>query len=213
MKELLRLVLCIGFVLFEVGSSHAQGTSPGVGPRRKFQHKAEIVTAYDKTKDQTAVFMDWYRVYAGLVDPNHLDRVEHVLDAEDNRVEIQAAFVYPGRVLLSAVDAVVFGIKAGNSGGPLFKARETPELTAVVDGETISLGKALLVRVDTRVTAEYTRQVSFAQLSVRFTYPGLLRIVRAKKVVMKIGPLQFMLRESNLEALRDLASRMVPNQD
>jgi len=200
MKELLRVGLCIGFVLFEVMSSQAQNTSLTGGPGRNFEHHAEIVSVYDKAKDQTTVVMDWYRVYAGLY-----------LKERHNRLDIQAAFVYPGHVLSSTPEALWFGIRVGKEGGPLFKAKETPELTAVVDGETISLGKALLVKGKTWLDSETTTQLSFAQLSARFTYQGLLRIVRAKKVAMKVGQLQFDLRESNLEALRDLASRMVPN--
>jgi len=208
MKELLRVGICIGFVLFEVVSSQAQNTSLTGGPGRNFEHHAEIVSVYDKAKDQTTVVMDWYHVYAGL----HLKEFySPEFDVRHNRLDIQAAFVYPGHVLSSTPEALWFGIRVGKEGGPLFKAKETPELTAVVDGETISLGKALLVKGKAWLDSETTTQLSVARLSARFTYQGLLRIVRAKKVAMKVGQLQFDLRESNLEALRDLASRMVPN--
>jgi hypothetical protein len=38
----------------------------------------------------------------------------------------------------------------------------------------------------------------------------LLQIVNPKNVVMKAGQLEFKLVEQDLEALRDLASRMTP---
>jgi hypothetical protein len=168
-----------------------------------------LSTIKQRTKRQ--LVMDWYRVYSGLHVQEFYSPELHRLDVRDNRLDIQAAFVYPGHVLSSTPEALEFGIRVGKEGGPLFKAKESPELIAVVDGETISLGKALLMKGKTWLDSETTTQRTFAQLSARFTYQGLLRIVRAKKVAMKVGQLQFNLRESNLEALRDLASRMVPN--
>ena len=53
-------------------------------------------------------------------------------------------------------------------------------------------------------------QMSFEMLFARFNYPGLLRLVNAKGVVMKVGQLEFKLVDRDLEALRDLASRMTP---
>ena len=53
-------------------------------------------------------------------------------------------------------------------------------------------------------------QMSFEMLFARFKYPGLLRLVNAKSVVMKVDQLEFKLVDQELEALRDLASRMTP---
>ena len=149
--------------------------------------------------------MDWYDVYRGVLDAKHTD--SH--DAQDNRLQIKAGFIFLGRAISSPPEDVEFGIKVGNQGGPKFKSGETHELQATVDGETISLGKTSVMKSRTYVdTTGMARQVSFAQLSARFTFQGLQRIVQAKKVMMKVGQVQFDLREANLEALRDLASRV-----
>jgi hypothetical protein len=84
-----------------------------------------------------------------------------------------------------------------------------PELIAVKDGENISLGKTSLV--SSKTVAEIKEgQMSYDWLFARFTYPGLLRLVNAKNVVMKVGKLEFKFADQELEALRDLASRMTP---
>ena len=198
-------LLLIAVVIF------GQENKVAVGSKRRFKHTAEIASVYDKAKNQTTVVMDWYEVYSGLLDPSHVNSYQDLaLDRQDNRVFILAAFTIPGRVLSLTPEDVEFGIKIGNRGGAPFKKAETPELIAVVDGQTISLGKTSLLKLRTWVTTENSRQVSFAQLSARFTYQGLQRIVQAKQVAMKIGQIQFELKETNLEALRDLASKMVP---
>ena len=202
-----RVAVMSWFFLLGVGLAAAQDKKIGVEAKCKFQHTAEIISMYDKRKDQTTIVMDWYNVYRGLPDDKHPNSVEAV----DNRVDIHAGFIFAGRSLSSPPEAVEFGIKVGNVGGPKFKNGDAPELTAVVDGETISLGNVTVVKTRTSVvTTESTRQVSFAQLSASFTYRGLQRIGQARKVIMKVGPLQFELKDANLEALRDLASRGIP---
>jgi hypothetical protein len=105
---------------------------------------------------------------------------------------------------------VEFGIGTTHQGESLFKGKEMPELVAVVDGEHISLGKTMLESSQTSLEVDKGIQVSHERLFANFTYQGLLRLVNARKVVMKVGRLEFELKESHLEALRDIASRMVP---
>jgi len=75
--------------------------------------------------------------------------------------------------------------------------------------ENISLGKTSLERSKTSVMVK-EGQMSFEMLFARFKYLGLLQLVNAKNVVMKVGQLEFKLMDRDLEALRDLASRMTP---
>ena len=77
-------------------------------------------------------------------------------------------------------------------------------------GETISLGKTILLASKTTVGIVRTGQTTIERLAGTFTYRGLLRLTGAKKVFIKVGRLEFELKERHLEALRDLASRMVP---
>jgi len=104
---------------------------------------------------------------------------------------------------------VEFHIRVAHRGVALFKNGEMPELIAVKEGENISLGKTSLEKSKTLVRVD-EGQMSFEMLFANFTYPGLLRLVNAKSVVMKVGQLEFKLVDRELEALRDLASRMTP---
>ncbi len=207
MESSKRMAVVFSFFLFGVGLAAAQDKKMAVESKRKFQHNAEIISVYDKGKDQTTIVMDWNTVYRGLPEDKH----SNSLDAPINRLDIHAGFIFSGRVLSSPPEVVEFGIKVGNAGGAKFKKSDAPELTAVVDGQLISLGNATVVKSRTSVLlTETSSQYSFAQLSASFTFRGLQRIAQAKKVIMKVGQLQFELKESNLEALRDLASRGAP---
>ena len=213
MRKILRRVICGGLIFLSVMTALAQDPGQSAVPKRKFKHRAELVSVYDKSKDQTVVVMQWYRVKWPPYDEKRLDiynRPYSEGSREDNYLDIQAAFAYPGRVLTSSPGVLQFDIRIKHEGGSGFKSKNIPELVAVVDGEQISLGKTLLVSSKTATTIERPSQLSYERLSARFTYPGLLRLVNAKKVVMKIGQIEFELEEPHLEALRDLASRMVP---
>ena len=213
MRKILKGIICGSLVFLSVMAVRAQDNGQPAVPKRKFKHRAELVSVYDKAKDQTVVMMRWYRVNWPRYDEKHLDiynRPYSEQSRQDNYLHIQAAFAYPGRNLTTSPGAVQFDIQIKREGSSGFKSQDMPELRAVVDGEHISLGKTLLVSSKTAVTIVRPRQLSYEVLSARFTYQGLLRLVNAKKVVMKIGQLEFELEDTHLEALRDLASRMVP---
>lgn len=204
MKRLLSLPICFGYILMNVLLIHAQDkTLPSI-PKRKFNHHAEIVSVYDKATDRTSVVMQWYRISG---EPRPVGMI--LTDSPDFR--IRAGFDYPGRVLKSTPASVEFDIGAEYEGASLFKkSKEMPELIAIVDGEQISLGKTKLELSKTMVGIFGPGQATIETLAATFTYQGLLRLANAKKVMMKVGQLEFELKESHLEALRDLASRMVP---
>jgi hypothetical protein len=220
MNRLLTAGFCAGFILLTVISMRAQDSNPPAVPKRKFDHRARIISVYDEEKKQTVVKTQWYDVSTGMMNPRPADIPAGAFTAgvRDPRspvarrresLEINVGFAYPGRVLTSTPEAVEFHIRVTHQGLPLFKGDEMPELIAVKDGKSISLGKTSLETSKTSVMVE-EGQMSFEMLFAKFTYPGLLHLVNTKDVVMKAGGLEFKLMDRDLEALRDLASRMTP---
>ena len=169
--------------------------------------EAEIISVYDKSKDQTAVMMQWYGVEwpAGLDIYNRASAVER----EKYKLDIQAAFAYPGRVLKETPQTVQLELLVNHPGKAFFTNTAMPELIARVDGEAISFGRTSLVKTKTFVDVDHG-QLSYEHLSAYFSYAGLVRLTKAKKVTMKLGEVAFELEERHLEALRDMASRMLP---
>lgn len=204
MKYLMRIGCFSGLILLNVISVQAQeGGLPPV-PKRKFNHRAEIVSVYEKDKDHTSVVMQWYSVSEEAEEPVLFSRTRPA------NVRIWAGFGYPGRVLKSTPPAVELRIGTEHEGESYFKGGEMPELVAVVDGEPVSLGKTVLLRSKTTVGVVGPGQITIETLAATFTYQGLVRLADSKKVVMKVGRLVLELKDRHLEALRDLASRMVP---
>jgi len=220
MNRLLIAGLCSGFVLLSVTSTRAQDNNSPPVPKRKFKHQARIVSLYDEAKKQTLVETRWFSVSEGITKPRSVNTLDGLTAAGPGdphspyaggreTLEINAGFAYPGRVPTSTPETVEFHIRVAHRGVPLFKDGEMPELIAVKDGVNISLGKTSLEKSKTLVRVE-EGQMSFEMLFANFTYPELLRLVNAKSVVMKVGQLEFKLVDRELEALRDLASRMTP---
>jgi hypothetical protein len=205
MKRLQRALIFICLIFLSAVLIKAQGGSSPSAPKHKFKHNARIFSGYKKATDQTIVMMYWYRVTDLTTDSPIL------LERKYPYIAIGAAFGYPGRFLKSTAVAIEFNIKTDYEGHSLFKGKEMPELTATIDGKSISLGKLSLQVSKTLVpTLSRPLLVTSEVLMTTFTYEGLLRLTNAKKVMMKIGRLEFQLHEGHLEALRDFLSRMVP---
>jgi hypothetical protein len=196
MSRLHAMGLCIFVTMLAVLPARAQDNSLSPIKKRKFKHYAKFESSYDKAKDQTVVIMQWYGVREDIT--------------ADNQLSINAAFAYRGRVLTGLPTAVKFGIDTKHNGVSIFKLEPAPALVALVDSERISLGKLWLEGSNTITTIERPRQVTYEKFYSEFSYAGLLRLANAKKVVMRAGQIEFDLEEKNLEALRDLASRMTP---
>lgn len=80
------------------------------------------------------------------------------------------------------------------------------DLSAVADGETIRLGRMMLVShgVSESWLAEDTKET----LEVSIPYETFLKLVRAEYVEMSVGKTTFPLRDKNIAALRDLNNRV-----
>src|SRR5215510_11864386 len=73
MNRLLTIVVCAGFVLLSVVSMRAQDNNPPAVPKRKFQHKARIKSAYDEATKQTIVTTQWFYASEGIMKPRVVD--------------------------------------------------------------------------------------------------------------------------------------------
>ena len=198
----------VSLLLLSAISILAQSKDSSTAAKRKFKHDAEFVSSYDKSKDQTAVVMQLYDVEW----PTGVDIFKRGtwIDRQDYRLDIQAAFVYSGRVITKPSTSLQFEIRVKHPGKASFIKSSMPELIADVDQDSISLGPTTLVSSKTFVPTDRPSQLSYEQVSAHFTYEGLIRLTNAKLVKMKVGDVEFTLKEYHLEALRDLGSRMVP---
>ena len=192
--NLKRTSLILVFLLTLVSLAFAQSSES----KRKFKHRGKIETKYDKFKDQTTVRLNPYYVQgtAPKLDPTA-------------GIEITASFVYAGQKLNAPPDIVSFGIVSASADA--FKYEQDRGLIALVDGERIDLGQ--MEREDASYK-KYPYVISnryyVETLSAPIKYELFLKIANAKIVEMQIGKKEFKLKDEHLEALRDLASRMIP---
>ena len=93
---------------------------------------------------------------------------------------------------------LVFETKAWDQGHPL----DQRELSVVVNNETLRIGQMKLIgqSIDENLTEK---------LEIMFPYEVFKKITQSQFVEMQVGQSRFGLREKNLDALRDLGSRVV----
>jgi len=79
---------------------------------------------------------------------------------------------------------------------------EQRDLSVVVNNETLRLGRMKLISQDTDAKMMET-------LGIEFPYEVFQKISAGQFVEMQVGPSRFMLRNKNVDALRDLNNRVV----
>jgi hypothetical protein len=96
---------------------------------------------------------------------------------------------------------LMFKTKAWDQRHPM----DQRDLSVVVNNETLRLGRMQLIgqNVDDNMTET---------LGITFPYEAFKKIAAAQFVEVQVGPSRFMLRNKNLEALRDLNNRVVVAQ-
>jgi hypothetical protein len=172
-------------------SASAQDDKEGSKKKKGFQHQADIITQYDKEKNETKVELK-RMIVSPLMNPR-----EHVLN-------LTAYYVYPGKTP-SKPQEVVLGI-ISLSYNRERKFQDARELTAELDGKQISLGTLELI--DSRGLATHYKEV----MGLYVPFDTFFHLVDNKKetLQMRIGTVAFELKRDHLEALRDLASRIQP---
>src|SRR6266511_2182855 len=170
-------------------------------PQRIFTHDREIETSYDQVKEITTVRLNPMQVYGEpLASSNYIGGDE---------ARFNASFTYPGRTLRAQPKRVLFSLVSTSED---WKYTDSRKLTALVDGKRLKLGPQEHVPSFTvnafanANTGDYISQ----GIAVSLPYKTFLRIANGKKVQIRMGPREFGLEKNHLEALRSLATWMVP---
>lgn len=151
-------------------------------PRRTFKHKFKIVSKFDKFQDMTNYFLEPMPVANGI--------------------SVGGGFFHKGKELTEPVILALFSVTSESEGWRFLDGRSR-NLTFLVDGESLKLGE--MMRNGDVENGGVTEYLNFPIPTDKF-----LKIVNADKVEVQVGTTEFALKESHLEALRDLASRMTP---
>jgi hypothetical protein len=168
------------------GSTAINGNGLAPPARRIFHHSLTIKTHYDRFKDQTLIDTDY-------------DPYPHTFPS----MHIRAFFGFNGRTLTTTPDTLFFEIMSASDEAKF--AGEPPQLTALVDGQRMSLGN--MYRSNFEVSEA---GAVYEYLVTTLKTQDFFKLVNSRSVEMQVGIDEFKLTENQLEALRDLASRMAP---
>ena len=169
-------------------------------PKRPFTHDGKVGTQYEPREDVTIVTLD--------------PVVVEVSPAGKELLKLAAIFQYQGKIPTKPQH-----ISLGFYGDyPQCKFSGKPKMTMLVDGERIEFGwnprgirertadeEGVAFSFNEGAGGEKCEELMFMTISQK----NFLRVVNAKTVEVQIDELKFKLTDSNLEALRDLASRML----
>lgn len=199
MKNHMLFILSFAVLITGAMLGLAQPANPT--PQRVFAHDAKIETNYDQVKDITTVRLNPMQVYGEpLASRNYVGGDE---------ARFYASFTYAGRTLNGQPKRVLFSLISTAAD---WKYTDFRKLTAVVDGKGLKLGPlehvpSFTVNAPANANSDdYIRQ----EIAVSLPYETFLRIAQGRKVRIRMGPREFKLEEHHLEALRELASRIVP---
>ena len=199
MKNGMRFILTLAIVTacFTLGLEPDAGTTP----QRISTHNPKVETSYDRVKEITTVRLSPMQVYGEpLASPHYIGGDE---------ASLNASFTYSGRTLRAQPKRVLFSLTSTSQD---WKYTDFRKLTALVDGKHLTLGSLERVpsfTVNASANANSDDYVSQG-IAISLTYKTFLRIANGKKVQIRMGPREFVLEKNHLEALRYLATRMVP---
>jgi hypothetical protein len=164
-------------------------------------HNGKVEKSYDQVKEITTVRLNPMQVYGEpLASSDYIGGDE---------ASFNASFTYSGRTLRAQPKRVLFSLTSTSQD---WKYTDYRKLTALVDGRRLTLGPlehvpSFTVNASANPNSDdYIRQ----GIAVSLPYKTFLRIANGKKVQIRMGPREFELGKNHLEALRDLATRMVP---
>ena len=169
-------------------------------PKRPFTHDGKFGTQYEAQEDVTIVTLEPVVVEASA--------------SGKELLRLAAIFQYQGKIPTKPKH-----ISLGFYGDyPQCKFSGQPKMMMVVDGEQIQFGwnpRGIRERKpdEEGVAFSFNEGAGGAKceelMFMTISQKNFLKLVNAKNVEVQIDELKFKLTESNLEALRDLASRML----
>jgi hypothetical protein len=170
-------------------------------PQRIFTDNGKIETSYDQAKEITTVRLMPMQVYGEpLASSNYMGSDE---------ARFNASFTYSGRTLRAQPKRVLLSLI---STAEDWKYTDFRKLTALVDGKRLKLDPLEHVpsfTVNPPANSNSDDYVS-QEIAISMPYKTFLRIANGKQVQIRMGPREFGLGKNHLEALRDLATWMVP---
>jgi hypothetical protein len=166
--------------------------------KRKFKHDSKIETIYQPANDRTVVRTRF------KIQPEK---------AEDFRTALlMAGFYFAGKTLTGPPQEVEIYLLSSSKRGELFAKDRS--VTMILDQRPLMLGEGELLKGAfssfSTEPVEPFEEIRDETLLIRMPYANFLEVVAARKVVLLAASNKFKFSEDNLEALRDLASRMAP---
>jgi hypothetical protein len=197
MKNHVRLVLTLAIVT--AFATLGLGKDADITPQDISNHNGKVETSYDQVKEITTVRLSPMQVYGEpLASSKYIGGDE---------ARLNASFTYSGRTLKAEPKRVLFSLTSTSQD---WKYTDFRKLTALVDGKRLTLGPLEHVPSFT-VNANANSDDYISQgIAISLSYKTFLRIANGKKVQIRMGPREFELEKNHLEALRYLATQMVP---
>jgi hypothetical protein len=191
--------LLLSVVLFsQVVSGSFRGTRSALLTPQTIDHGGRIESRYDGFNHETVITLQKMRVTCG-------GGKGFGTTLKDICVSVGASLHAPGKQLdyvRYATLQLIFETKNWDQRHSLTQR----DLAVVANGETLRLGRMVLVKqdVDTDRLIDVMKEI----LEVSVPYETFTKIARADFVEIRVGNSEFALQERNLAALKDLNNRV-----
>ena len=199
MMDHVRFILTLAIVITSATFGLPQNVN--TTPQRILKYSGEIETTYDQIKGITTVRLIPMQVYG--VPHTSLKYIG------GDEARFSASFTYLGQTLRAQPKTVLFSLISTSED---WKYSDFRKLTALVDGKRLNLGPLEHVPSFTVSASANPKSDDYISqwIAISLTYKTFVRIANGKKVKIRMGPREFKLETNHHEALRNLATRMVP---
>jgi len=192
-------LFCIALVSFAPAALAQDANQEPMYPKRAFSHDGKFVTEYEAAENTTIVFLEPVIVESS--------------NSAKTSLRLAASFQYEGKspVKPKHISLAFYALY------PECKFSGKPKTTMVINGAPVEFGFSLKSFRERKpdeegvafsfneIEGDRCDEVVFMFISQK----NFLKVVNARNVEVRIDNFKFKLKEPNLEALRDLASRMV----
>jgi hypothetical protein len=192
MKRILGLFLCIGFGCMGLSAAQNNETQP---PKKQFNHKFQITRKYDKGKDKSTVTLKPMPITTSLA--------KEVTDLKQvPQIDLEVFFTYQGEQPSKPAETATLAL---HSLARSAVYRQPQDLIAVVNGErALMLGKTTYKSVSKTFMFEEI-------MSIEVPLDTMKKMSGAKTLNLYLAhQRELKLTDSQLEAIRDITSRMSP---
>jgi hypothetical protein len=190
MKRLVLVLSCGAIFFFPAAVARAQES-------QVIKHGGKIETKYDGFNYETVTRLQKMKVSCdGFRDK-----------FKDDCVSIEVALHFPG-TQLNYVRNVTLQVVFENKDWVHFHAPEQRELSIVIDGETLKLGR--MTPVSKGEPGSWDTKVEMLEATI--PYAAFKKIALSQSVGIQVGRSAVELRDKNRAALRDLNSRVLSPQ-